>query len=110
LRAGSALSRCKSSSRHNTAAATESGRAGLGADLGQRRFAHFAEQTPFLGGTPVRTAVPDKQGTVAVYCADAKCQASSKAARRMDELGYRHVLDYEAGKSDWQKAGLPVET
>jgi len=58
----------------------------------------------------IQKAVPNKQGTVAVYCAHAKYQASSKAARRMDELGYRHVLDYEAGKSDWQEAGLPVET
>jgi rhodanese-related sulfurtransferase len=62
---------------------------------------HFDEQ--------IQKAVPDKQSTVVVYCADAECQASFKAAQRMDELGYQHVLDYEAGKSNWQESGLPVE-
>jgi len=58
----------------------------------------------------IRKAVPDKNRTVVVYCMDAGCQASPKAGRRMDELGYRHVFDYEAGKRDWREAGLPVET
>ena len=44
-----------------------------------------------------------------VYCYDLKCSASPKAAEKMDELGYRDVFDYEAGKMDWKEAGLPVE-
>lgn len=63
---------------------------------------HFDEQ--------IQKAVPDKDQPVIVYCHDAECQASPTAARRMEELGYRQVLDYEAGKVDWQAAGLPVET
>lgn len=58
----------------------------------------------------IQKAVPEKSRPVVVYCMDAKCQASPKAARRMDELGYRHVFDYEAGKVDWREAGLPLET
>jgi len=58
----------------------------------------------------VQEAVPDKDSPIVVYCYDAECQASTKAARRMEELGYREVFDYEGGKVDWQEAGLPTET
>ena len=37
------------------------------------------------------------------------CPASPKAGQRMEELGYQNVFDYEAGKQDWQEAGLPIE-
>ncbi len=58
----------------------------------------------------IQTAVPDKQKPVVVYCMDHDCQASPKAAQRMEQLGYQRVFDYEAGKIDWKEAGLPVET
>ena len=57
----------------------------------------------------VQQALPDKQKPVIVYCLDQACQASPKAARKLEELGYQEVYDYEAGKVDWQAAGLPVE-
>lgn len=34
---------------------------------------------------------------------------SPRAAWRLEELGFREVYDYVAGKSDWLAAGLPVE-
>jgi rhodanese-related sulfurtransferase len=58
----------------------------------------------------VEAAVPDKNKPIVVYCQNADCQASPKAARRLDELGYETVLDYEAGKVDWRDAGLPIES
>lgn len=57
----------------------------------------------------IQQAVPDKSQPVVVYCYDKDCPASPAAARRMDELGYEQVFDYEAGKIDWKTAGLPVE-
>lgn len=57
----------------------------------------------------IEQVIPDKNRQVVVYCLDAECQASPKAARRMEELGYQQVYDYEAGKEDWKAAGLPVE-
>ena len=57
----------------------------------------------------IQKAVPDTEQPVVVYCQNAECQASPKAAQRMEELGYRQVLDYEGGKVDWQNAGLPTE-
>jgi len=58
----------------------------------------------------IQTVVPEKDTPVIVYCWDKDCEASSKAAARLDELGYHEVYDYEAGKADWKAAGLPVET
>lgn len=52
----------------------------------------------------------DRDARIVVYCADTACQNSSVAARRLVELGYRNVLDYEAGKQDWIDADLPTES
>lgn len=53
----------------------------------------------------VAELVPDKGTPIIVYCQDEQCQASPKAAKRLDELGYQKVYDYEAGKDDWEEAG-----
>jgi len=57
----------------------------------------------------IAEAAPDKNKKTVVYCMDEECDASPKAANRMEELGYADVYDYEQGKVDWQNAGLPVE-
>ncbi len=57
----------------------------------------------------IQQVVPDKNQPVVVYCANKQCQASPTAAKKMDELGYSEVYDYEEGKEDWQNAGLPTE-
>jgi rhodanese-related sulfurtransferase len=56
----------------------------------------------------IEWAVPAKDRPVVVYCQDRDCDASTKAAERMDRSGYAQVYDYEAGKMDWKNAGLPV--
>lgn len=56
----------------------------------------------------IQRQVPDKNKPVVVYCWDADCNASPKAAERMEALGYKEVYDYEAGKKDWKDAGLSV--
>ncbi|MGH9211985.1 MAG: rhodanese-like domain-containing protein [Acidimicrobiales bacterium] len=53
--------------------------------------------------------VPDKATPVVVYCANGPCANSGIAARRLEELGYTDVSDYELGKEDWAHAGLPFE-
>lgn len=58
----------------------------------------------------VQSVVPDKNAPVIVYCASNECQLSPQAAKHLDRLGYTQVFDYEAGKADWEKADLPVET
>lgn len=58
----------------------------------------------------IQQAAPDKSQPVLVYCMNFDCDASPKAAQRMEELGYSNVYDYEAGKVDWKAAGLRVES
>ncbi len=48
--------------------------------------------------------VPEKQHPVVVYCKDERCEASAKAARKLEDLGYTNVYDYRFGKEGWKQA------
>lgn len=58
----------------------------------------------------IQKVAPKKSKPVLVYCMDAECNAAPKAAKKLEELGYQEVYDYEAGKVDWKEAGLPIES
>ena len=45
---------------------------------------------------------------VVVYCGGYMCAASTKAARKLAEMGYKHALDFKAGKNGWKAAGFPL--
>jgi rhodanese-related sulfurtransferase len=53
--------------------------------------------------------IPDLDTEVVVYCASSTCDSSVEVANRLIELGYRNVLHYVDGKTDWVDAGLPLE-
>jgi rhodanese-related sulfurtransferase len=53
--------------------------------------------------------LPDKNAQIVVYCMNPDCLASREEARELEEMGYKRVLHYAAGKQDWIRAGLPVE-
>ena len=53
--------------------------------------------------------LPDKNKEIVVYCASTDCQASPRAAKKLVELGYTNVVDYEAGIAGWQDAGYQFE-
>jgi len=46
---------------------------------------------------------------IIVYCGSCACQASPKAADKLERLGFRNVWDYAGGKADWVEAGYPLE-
>ncbi len=52
----------------------------------------------------------NKEETMVVYCSDYDCTASPTAARKLDDLGFQEVYDYEGGKKEWKEAGLPMES
>jgi rhodanese-related sulfurtransferase len=52
--------------------------------------------------------LPDKDATIVTYCARYMCRASTNAARKLQEMGYKHVLDYKAGLKGWQMADMPL--
>ncbi len=51
----------------------------------------------------VQHAIPDKNGEIVVYCQNEQCDASPKAARKLEELGYTRVFDFEGGKDEWRQ-------
>jgi rhodanese-related sulfurtransferase len=50
----------------------------------------------------------NKDARIAVFCANAKCDASPNLVRKLTSLGYSNVADYREGKADWISAGHPV--
>jgi len=55
------------------------------------------------------TADLDRGTPVVVYCWDALCDMSPRAAYRLTTLGFEHVYDYMPSKVDWMARGLPLE-
>jgi rhodanese-related sulfurtransferase len=51
----------------------------------------------------------DRGKEIIVYCASTECQASPTAAKKLEELGYINVVDFEAGLAGWQDAGFEFE-
>ncbi|MEF8832730.1 MAG: rhodanese-like domain-containing protein [Candidatus Thermoplasmatota archaeon] len=49
---------------------------------------------------------PNKE--IILYCESFDCEASPKAAEKLEKLGFRDVVDYEGGMKDWKKKGYPV--
>ncbi len=52
----------------------------------------------------------DPDDDIVVYCASESCQASPKAAKKLDELGFTNVKDYEGGLAEWKDAGNETAT
>ena len=59
-----------------------------------------------IGATCRQRYRPDQR--LVLYCADQECAASGLAARKLAFFGFHDVLEYGAGKQDWQDAGLPM--
>jgi rhodanese-related sulfurtransferase len=71
---------------------------------GARNLPHDATEST------IAEVLPDRETTVIVYCSNLACPNSTILSRRLAQLGYADVREYEAGKEDWITAGLPVES
>lgn len=75
------------------------------------RAAHEAKHIPGSVNVPVddidrvEALVPNKDEPIVVYCANADCEASPKAAQKLQEMGYTNVRDFEDGYAGWRQAG-----
>ncbi len=43
----------------------------------------------------------DRDEKIVVYCASPSCEASPKAAQKLEAMGFSDVTDYEGGMTDW---------
>ncbi len=57
----------------------------------------------------IKEKYPDKDAKIVVYCASKDCQASPKAAKKLEQMGYSNVYDYEGGIKEWEEAGNKTE-
>lgn len=57
----------------------------------------------------VKRTAGSKDRRIVVYCASETCDASPKAAEKLEQAGFSNVADYEGGVKQWQEAGLPLE-
>lgn len=46
----------------------------------------------------------DKKAEIVVYCANKECDSSTRAARKLEQAGFKNVYDYEGGYKDWQQS------
>lgn len=51
-----------------------------------------------------------KDRRIVLYCASEQCDASPKAAKRLEEAGFENVYDYHGGVKAWKDAGLALES
>jgi len=58
----------------------------------------FAQKVEQIAGS--------KQRPVVVYCASKECNASDKAAEKLEKAGFSKVYDYEGGTADWAEGKL----
>lgn len=78
------------------------------------RPAHEAKHIPGSVNVPVddiemaEQLVPNKDEAIVVYCANADCDASPKAVRALEKMGYTNVSDFEDGYAGWRRAGYPL--
>ena len=49
----------------------------------------------------VETIAGHKGRRIVVYCASFECDASPKAAKKLEDAGFSQVYDYEGGTRDW---------
>ena len=52
----------------------------------------------------------DPDDTIVVYCANTECSASPRAAEELARMGYKRVIDFEAGKKGWEEVKAGFET
>jgi len=52
----------------------------------------------------------DRNIDVITYCSSYSCQASTLAAKKFIQKGFKHVLDFKGGLAEWEEQGNPVES
>lgn len=53
---------------------------------------------------------PSMETDIVVYCSSYACDASPRAAKLLDAMGYANVAEYKGGLTEWQDAGYTIES
>ena len=49
--------------------------------------------------------IPYKDAEIVVYCTNSDCTASPELTRKLEDMGYTNVSDFENGLAGWKSAG-----
>ncbi len=63
-----------------------------------------------LGDIGKRKNELDMDEEIIVYCESFDCEASPKAAEKLEKFGFKNVIDYEGGIKDWKENGYSIES
>ncbi|MEC9374578.1 MAG: rhodanese-like domain-containing protein, partial [Planctomycetota bacterium] len=66
------------------------------------------DQDDFTG--KIAGLTPSKDAEIVVYCASESCDASPKAAKKLESAGFQNIVDFEGGMDEWAKKGFEVES
>lgn len=53
--------------------------------------------------------VSERTDPLVVYCASSSCDASERAAEKLEQAGFTGVRDFEGGVKGWEDAGYRLE-
>jgi rhodanese-related sulfurtransferase len=56
----------------------------------------------------VENLAHSKETEIVVYCASTECNASNKAAAKLEDAGFTNVTDYEGGMKSWKEANYEI--
>jgi rhodanese-related sulfurtransferase len=73
-----------------------------------RRIPGAKSLAPGASAEEAAKRIPAKDALVVTYCANPKCPASDRLARRLVSLGYTNVREYRKGIEGWAAAGQKV--
>lgn len=60
--------------------------------------------------TAIERLAGAKDKRIVVYCASKDCQASPKAATKLEQAGFTNVTDFEGGMAEWKLGNFEVES
>jgi rhodanese-related sulfurtransferase len=58
--------------------------------------------------TRMERIVSDKEAKIVVYCASESCDASPKAAAKLEDRGFKNLYDFGGGVKAWEESNLPL--
>lgn len=58
----------------------------------------------------VENKTSSKDDEIIVYCANTECDASDKAAEKLEDQGFTNVKDFAGGLQEWKDAGHSTES
>lgn len=53
--------------------------------------------------------IDKEKSELVFYCSNYRCTASGFAAKKVSDMGFKHVWAYEAGLAEWYQNSLPVQ-